>query len=87
MLDVPENYDIVATLPLGYPMRYQQARFRRPIEEFVHRGSYDDSKYRDDEELAEWLDQVKRSRYCGDSELISKEDLDRASEIQRSHEK
>lgn len=86
LLDVPENYDIVATLPLGYPMRYQQVRYRRPIDEFVHRGSYEESKYRDGEELEEWLDQVKRSRYRGDGELISWEDLEHATEVHRKHD-
>lgn len=46
-----DEYDVVAALPFRYPMRYQGARFRRPLEEFVHRESYDRSKYRDDEKL------------------------------------
>lgn len=57
LLDVPEDYDVVATLSLGYPLCSQDARYRQPIAESVHRGSDDESKYRDDEELEAWLDQ------------------------------
>lgn len=86
LLDVPETDDVVAALPLGYPMRYQETRFRRPTEAFVHRGSYDREKHRDEEELEEWLDQVKRSRYRGDGELISREALDHAAEMRHKRE-
>ena len=86
LLDVPESYDVVAALPLGYPLRYQETRYRRPLEDFVHYGRYDREKYREDDELEAWLEQVKRSRYRGDGELIPRETLDRADGIQRSTE-
>lgn len=86
ILDIPEVYDVIASLPLGYPLRYQKTRFRRPLKEFVHREEYDYSKFQKEEELQGWLDQVKRSRYRGDGDLIPKEQLKHAKELRKSSE-
>lgn len=75
LLDVPDVYDIPATLPVGYPLKYQQTRYREPLERTVHRGSYDEERFVDDEELLAKIEQIRRSRYRGDGKLIPKEQL------------
>lgn len=70
LLGVPDVYDIPATMPLGYPMEYQQTQYRQPLEELVHEGAYDESRYRDDDEVAAFIKRVRGSRYRGDGKLI-----------------
>lgn len=75
LLDIPDVYDIPATLPIGYPRKYQQTRYREPLDTLVHRGSYDRSLFRSEEELLEKIEQIRRSRYRGDGELIPRDRL------------
>ncbi|MFC7216112.1 nitroreductase family protein [Saliphagus sp. GCM10025334] len=75
LLDIPNIYDMPATLPIGYPLKYQETRYRHPVEDLVHRGSYDRSRFREEDELLKDIDQVRRSRYRGDGKLIPKEEL------------
>jgi len=70
LLDVPDVYDIPTTLPVGYPVEYQETQFRQPMEELVHEGSYDESLWRDDDEVADYVRRVRGSRYRGDGKLI-----------------
>lgn len=75
LLDIPDVYDIPATLPIGYPRKYQETRYREPLETLVHRDSYDRSRFQSEEELLEKIEQIRRSRYRGDGELIPKDRL------------
>jgi nitroreductase len=40
VLDVPEGFEVVAMLPLGYPAKEPAAPKRREISEFVHREKF-----------------------------------------------
>lgn len=75
LLDIPNVYDIPATLPIGYPRKYQETRYREPLDYLVHHGSYDQSKLLSEEELLTKIEQIRRSRYRGDGELISNKQL------------
>lgn len=75
LLDVPDVYDLPATLPVGYPRKYQETRYREPLDQLVHRESYDAERFLDEDELLEKIEQIRRSRYRGDGELISRERL------------
>lgn len=72
LLDIPDCYALPATMPIGYPVKYQETRYRQPLEDLVHWGSYDRSRFRDEETLREDAEQIRRSRFRGDGELISK---------------
>lgn len=75
LLDIPDVYDLPATLPIGYPRKYQQTRYREPLDQIVHRESYDRERFLEADELMEKMEQIRRSRYRGDGELIPKEEL------------
>lgn len=76
LLDVPDVYRIPALLPIGYPLKYQSTRYRRPLSEFVHRESFDQSKFREDAEKWRWIERIRASRYRGDGRLNSTETAD-----------
>lgn len=40
---IPDNYHIPCTSPIGYPVTYQETRYRKEVKEFVHYGRYDQS--------------------------------------------
>jgi 5,6-dimethylbenzimidazole synthase len=75
LLDVPECYDIPATLPIGYPRKYQGTRYRQDLSELVHHEQFDRERARSEEELMDWIEQTRRSRYRGDGERIPREEL------------
>lgn len=75
LLDIPDVYAIPATMPIGYPMKYQQSRYRKPLDELVHRESYDRERFRELDELLPEIEQIRRSRFRGDGELIPRERL------------
>lgn len=75
ILDVPDVYDLPAILPVGYPHRYQQTRYREPLEQLVHREKYDAERFLSEGELMAKIEQIRRSRYRGDGELIPTEEL------------
>lgn len=70
MFDIPDNYYIPCTLPIGYPVTYQETRYRKEVKEFTHYGKYDRSRWLDDQQRYELMDLVRRSRYRGDGQLI-----------------
>lgn len=75
LLDIPDVFDIPATLPIGYPLKYQETRYREPLDALVHRGSYDRSNFNSDKKLLNKIEQIRRSRYRGDGELIPRNQL------------
>ncbi|MBP1153757.1 MULTISPECIES: nitroreductase family protein [unclassified Paenibacillus] len=70
LFDIPDGFDIPCTLPIGYPVNYQQTRYRHDKEMIVHEGTYDRSRWLDDEQFYARMDLVRRSRYRGDGQLI-----------------
>ena len=75
LLDIPAVYDIPATMPIGYPMKYQETRYRKPREVLVHEESYDRSRFTDEAELGAEIEQIRRSRFRGDGKLVPRERL------------
>jgi nitroreductase len=76
LLDVPDVFDIPATMPIGYPLKYQETRYRKPREVLVHEETYDRLKFTSDDELQAEIEQIRRSRFRGDGKLIPRERLD-----------
>jgi nitroreductase len=75
LLDIPDAYDVPATMPIGYPLKYQETRYRKPAEDLTHWGSYDRSRFASEAELGRETDQIRRSRFRGDGKLIPRERL------------
>jgi nitroreductase len=40
ILNVPEGYELVLLIPLGYPAKKSSAPNRRPVREFTHYDSF-----------------------------------------------
>ena len=70
LFGTPDVYDIPCTLPIGYPVNYQETRYRHPREMLVHHERYDRSRWLDDDRFYERMELVRRSRYRGDGKLI-----------------
>lgn len=70
LLAIPEVYDIPATMPIGYPLEYQQTQYRQPLNDLTHEGSYDESLYREEDEIVSFVKRIRGSRYRGDGELL-----------------
>ena len=75
LLDIPDIYAIPATMPIGYPLKYQETRHRKPPDVLLHRESYDEARFKTEEELLEEIEQLRRSRFRGDGKLIPKNRL------------
>lgn len=75
ILDIPDVYAIPATMPIGYPLKYQQTRYRKSPGVLVHHESYDRSRFKSEEELLEEIEQIRRSRFRSDGKLTPKDRL------------
>lgn len=54
-LSIPGNLEVWACIPVGYPKVSVGSRYRRPLEEFVHRDSFDAKKLRSNSEIREFV--------------------------------
>jgi nitroreductase len=75
ILDVPDVFAIPATMPIGYPLKYQSTRYRKPLADLVHYGTYDRDRFVETEELDRQVEQIRRSRFRGDGKLIPRDRL------------
>jgi nitroreductase len=55
LLDIPREYKIYVQIPIGYPAKEPPLQYRRQLSEVAHYEKYDQSKYRDNEQIREWL--------------------------------
>jgi nitroreductase len=55
LLKIPEPLRIYHLVPIGYAKSRIAAPPRRPLDELIHYGSYDESRYRDDAAIARFV--------------------------------
>ncbi|MCC6474471.1 MAG: nitroreductase family protein [Burkholderiales bacterium] len=67
MLHIPEPYQVYELIAIGYPTRWPDAPPRRPLADIVHREQYDQAKFRSNEQLNEFLQDVTRLGAFGKS--------------------
>jgi len=60
-LRIPQYFHIYEPLAVGWPAYYPKPRHVKPLEEFVHRETYDPAKSRTEEEIGEYIDAHLRS--------------------------
>jgi len=63
LLGIPDVFTIYTVVPVGYPAYEPAPPYRRELDEIVHWDRYDQSKYRSDEAIRDFIiDLRKRSR-------------------------
>ncbi len=60
LLGLPAVFRIAVLVPLGHSTKEPSPGHRRPAEELVHFERYDQSKFKSDEEIIEWLIETKK---------------------------
>lgn len=60
LLEIPQNLEIYDMLVLGYPASQPKSRFVRERAEIVHHGRYDKAKYRSDEEIRNFIIDLRK---------------------------
>lgn len=56
MLHIPQVFKVSAIVPLGYPALHPSPTFRRETNEIIHVEKYDQSKFRTDEDIQEFIE-------------------------------
>ncbi len=70
ILDVPDEISIHTIVPIGYPDYKPPPPYRRELKEIVHYGKYDRSKYRTDDDIYNFIvDLRQRTRSAYDVPL------------------
>jgi nitroreductase len=59
-LGIPQKLEIYDTLVLGYPAYQPRERFVRERAEMVHHGRYDRTKYREDEDIKNFIKRLRK---------------------------
>jgi nitroreductase len=59
LLGIPEVFNIYAVVPVGYPAYRPAPSYRRELSEIVHYERYDESKYRSDEGITDFLVELR----------------------------
>jgi len=62
LLGIPTEFRIYAIVPIGYRTAEPAPSYRRELSEIVHQEKYDESKYRSDEDIREFLIRLKQRR-------------------------
>jgi nitroreductase len=60
LLDIPDDLIIHTMVPVGYPAYEPATPYRRDLKEIVHYGKYDRSKYRTDDDILEFLANLRK---------------------------
>ncbi len=60
LLGIPEVFNIYVMVPVGYPAYKPAPSYRRGLNEIVHYERYDESKYRSDEDIIEFLVELRK---------------------------
>ncbi len=60
ILDVPDEISIHTMVPIGYPAYESPPPYRRKLEEIVHYEKYDHSKYRTDDDIYNFIVDLRR---------------------------
>lgn len=56
LLQVPQPVRLMAGLPLGYPKVTYQTKFRRPLQDLIHREVYDAARLKEDDFFRNYCD-------------------------------
>ncbi len=59
ILGVPPGIRIFSMVPIGYPAHRPKSPYRRDLEEIVHEGKYDMSKYRSHEQVQDYIRKLR----------------------------
>jgi nitroreductase len=60
ILGVPEVFTIQMMMPVGYPTRELKPRYRRSLDEIVHKERYEMSKFRSDQEIVDFVIKLRK---------------------------
>ncbi|MBI4334303.1 MAG: nitroreductase family protein [Chloroflexi bacterium] len=60
LLDIPEMLSVQTIVPIGYPHHKPAPPFRRKLDEMVHYDKYDSAKFRTDEQIQEYIADLRR---------------------------
>ena len=60
LLGIPKELRVYNIVPLGYPAYEPPPTYRRELSEIVHYERYDQSKYRSDEDIWNYLVQLRK---------------------------
>ncbi|MFC1945212.1 nitroreductase family protein [Chloroflexota bacterium] len=60
LLDMPEEFSIHTIVPVGYPAYEPPPPYRRELNEITHYEKYDKSKYRSNDDIYEWLRNLRQ---------------------------
>ncbi len=61
LLEVPPELEIHTIVPIGYPAYKRPAPYRRKLKEIVHKEKYDPSKYRSEQDIVEYVRQLRKT--------------------------
>lgn len=75
LLGVPEPLLPIATIPIGWPHRRAESRYRHPLDQLIHWGRWDSQRTPDDDAVQTYVSTVRRQAMYRGSETL--EDLDR----------
>ncbi|MFC1868958.1 nitroreductase family protein [Thermodesulfobacteriota bacterium] len=71
ILDVPDDLLIHSLVPVGYPTYEPSSPYRRDLDELVHYGKYDRSRYRTDEDIHEFILRLRKRTKAGYEKVVS----------------
>lgn len=60
LLHVPPQLNIHTIVPIGYPANEPPRTYRRELKEIIHYEQYDQSKFRSDTAITEWLRDLRK---------------------------
>jgi nitroreductase len=60
LLGIPEIFRLYTMVPVGYPAYEPPPSYRREASELIHREKYDQAKYRSDEDIREYLMNLRK---------------------------
>ncbi len=77
LLGYPASMRAYGTIPLGFPAKEVQQRYRRPLEQVVHWNGYNPEQYRPDELVDFYINQLRAfAMYRGSAVAEEWEDMD-----------
>ncbi len=62
ILGIPEIFRIFQMVPIGFPAYEPEPLWKRELSEITHYERYDQSRYRTDEDIREWVLELRRTQ-------------------------
>ncbi len=77
LLGYPPFLRAYGTIPIGYPAKDVSLRYRRPLEQVIHWNAYDGTKYRSNEQVRFYVDELRPfAMYRNREHMTEWEDVD-----------